>query len=54
MSGEQTTVIVQRYLDALAAGTPAEPVVRALLDRAAWGKLWAGVDSLLKSAAEKK
>jgi RNA polymerase sigma factor (sigma-70 family) len=33
--GEQgTTVIVQRYLDELAGGSPAEPVIRALLDRA--------------------
>jgi RNA polymerase sigma-70 factor (ECF subfamily) len=31
---EQTTVVVQRYLDELAGGSPAEPVVRALLDRA--------------------
>jgi RNA polymerase sigma-70 factor (ECF subfamily) len=33
MSDEQTTVIVQRYLDALAADTPAEPIIRELLDR---------------------
>jgi RNA polymerase sigma-70 factor (ECF subfamily) len=31
---EHTTVVVQRYLDALAADTPAEQIVRALLDRA--------------------
>ena len=31
---EPTTVIIQRYLDELAGGAPAEPVVRALLDRA--------------------
>jgi RNA polymerase sigma-70 factor (ECF subfamily) len=31
---EQTTVIVQRYLDELAGGAPAEPVVRALLGHA--------------------
>jgi RNA polymerase sigma-70 factor (ECF subfamily) len=30
---EQTTVVVQRYLDELAGGSPAEPVIRALLDR---------------------
>jgi RNA polymerase sigma-70 factor (ECF subfamily) len=30
---ERTTVVVQRYLDELAGGSPAEPVVRALLDR---------------------
>jgi RNA polymerase sigma-70 factor (ECF subfamily) len=34
MAEEQTTVIVQRYLDKLAADSPAEPVVRALLDGA--------------------
>jgi RNA polymerase sigma-70 factor (ECF subfamily) len=34
MSAEQTSVAVQRYLDELAAGSPAEPVVRALLCRA--------------------
>ena len=34
MAQEHTTVAVQRYLDALAGDTPAEPVMRALLDRA--------------------
>jgi RNA polymerase sigma factor (sigma-70 family) len=34
MSQEQTTAVVQRYLDELAGDTPAEPIVRALLDRA--------------------
>jgi RNA polymerase sigma factor (sigma-70 family) len=34
MSDGSTTVVVQRYLDELAGGGPAEPVVRALLDRA--------------------
>jgi RNA polymerase sigma factor (sigma-70 family) len=34
MDEEQTTAAVQRYLDALAGDAPAEPVVRALLDRA--------------------
>jgi RNA polymerase sigma-70 factor (ECF subfamily) len=34
MVEEHTTVAVQRYLDALAGGQPAEPIVRALLDRA--------------------
>jgi RNA polymerase sigma factor (sigma-70 family) len=34
MSEEQTTVVVQRYLDALSGDTPAEPIVRELLDRA--------------------
>jgi RNA polymerase sigma factor (sigma-70 family) len=33
MPDEQTTVVVQRYLDELAGDTPVEPVVRALLDR---------------------
>ena len=33
MSTEPTTVAVQRYLDALAGNQPAEPIVRALLDR---------------------
>jgi RNA polymerase sigma factor (sigma-70 family) len=30
---ENTTVVVQRYLDALAGDQPTEPIVRALLDR---------------------
>ena len=34
MDEEDTTVVVQRYLDELAGGSPAEPVVRALLERA--------------------
>ena len=34
MDEEHTTAIVQRYLDELAGAAPAEPVVRALLDRA--------------------
>ena len=34
MDEERTTAAVQRYLDALAGDAPAEPVVRALLDRA--------------------
>jgi RNA polymerase sigma-70 factor (ECF subfamily) len=34
MGEEQTTVAVQRYLDALAGGTPPEPVIQELLDRA--------------------
>jgi RNA polymerase sigma-70 factor (ECF subfamily) len=34
MAEEQTTAAVQRYLDALAGGTPPEPVIRELLDRA--------------------
>jgi RNA polymerase sigma factor (sigma-70 family) len=33
MSTEPTTFAVQRYLDALAGDQPAEPTVRALLDR---------------------
>src|SRR5437867_12002650 len=34
MHQERTTAAVQRYLDELAADAPADPVVRALLDRA--------------------
>ena len=34
MAEERTTAVVQRYLDELAGGSPAEPVIRALLDRA--------------------
>jgi RNA polymerase sigma-70 factor (ECF subfamily) len=34
MSEERTTAAVQRFLDELAGDSPAEPVVRALLDRA--------------------
>ena len=34
MDEEHTTAAVQRYLDALAGDAPAEPAVRALLDRA--------------------
>jgi RNA polymerase sigma-70 factor (ECF subfamily) len=34
MPEEHTTLAVQRYLDDLAGDSPAEPVVRALLDRA--------------------
>jgi RNA polymerase sigma factor (sigma-70 family) len=30
---ERTTVVIQRYLQELADGAPAEPIVRALLDR---------------------
>ena len=33
MSEESTTAAVQRYLDALAGDRPADPIVRALLDR---------------------
>jgi RNA polymerase sigma-70 factor (ECF subfamily) len=33
MSMEPTTAAVQRYLDALAGDQPAEPIIRALLDR---------------------
>ena len=34
MATEHTTAIVQRYLDELGGDAPAEPVIRALLDRA--------------------
>jgi RNA polymerase sigma-70 factor (ECF subfamily) len=33
MSDDHTTAVVQRYLDELAQDSPAEPIVRALLDR---------------------
>jgi RNA polymerase sigma-70 factor (ECF subfamily) len=33
MSEDHTTAVVQRYLDELAGDSPAEPLVRALLDR---------------------
>jgi RNA polymerase sigma factor (sigma-70 family) len=33
MPDENTAVVVQRYLDALAGEAPAEPIIRALLDR---------------------
>jgi RNA polymerase sigma factor (sigma-70 family) len=33
MSEEHTTAVVQRYLDELNGDSPAEPIVRALLDR---------------------
>jgi hypothetical protein len=34
MDENHTTAVVQRYLDALAGDTPADPIIRALLDRA--------------------
>jgi RNA polymerase sigma-70 factor (ECF subfamily) len=34
MVDEQTTVLVQRYLNELAADSPVEPILRALLDEA--------------------
>ena len=34
MASEQTSAVVQRYLDALAADAPADPVIRDLLDQA--------------------
>jgi RNA polymerase sigma-70 factor (ECF subfamily) len=34
MAQEQTTIAVQRYLDALASGSAAEPLIQELLDRA--------------------
>lgn len=34
MNANQTTAAVQRYLDALAEDGPADPIIRALLDRA--------------------
>jgi RNA polymerase sigma-70 factor (ECF subfamily) len=35
MAEENTSTAVQRYLDELAGGSPTEPVIRALLERAA-------------------
>ena len=32
MSEEETTAVVRRYLDELATDSPAEPIVRALMD----------------------
>jgi RNA polymerase sigma-70 factor (ECF subfamily) len=34
MAEESTTAAIQRYLGELAGDSPAEPVIRALLDRA--------------------
>ena len=34
MIEEHTTAVIQRYLDELDGDSPAEPIVRALLDRA--------------------
>jgi hypothetical protein len=34
MSEDHTTAVVRRYLDEPAGDSPAEPIVRALLDRA--------------------
>ncbi|MBV8573588.1 MAG: sigma-70 family RNA polymerase sigma factor [Acetobacteraceae bacterium] len=34
MAEEQTSAVVQQYLDALSGDMPADPIVRALLDRA--------------------
>jgi RNA polymerase sigma factor (sigma-70 family) len=34
MTDEHTTAVVQRYLDELSGDTPAEPVIRSLLERA--------------------
>jgi hypothetical protein len=33
MASEQTSAIVQRYPDALAGDTPADPVIRDLLEK---------------------
>jgi RNA polymerase sigma factor (sigma-70 family) len=34
MNDDRTTAVVQRYLDELAGDSPAEPIVRAMMDRA--------------------
>ena len=46
INADNTTIAVQRYLDELAEGSSSEPVIRALLDRAA-GRLWQLCASLL-------
>src|SRR5437879_4291238 len=46
MSDDRTTAVVERYLVALAGDTPADPVVRELLDRAV-GRLRVLCSSLL-------
>jgi RNA polymerase sigma-70 factor (ECF subfamily) len=35
MADEPTTIVIQRYLDALVGDTPADPIIRDLLERAA-------------------
>jgi RNA polymerase sigma factor (sigma-70 family) len=35
MDEENTTIVVQRYLDQLAGGSPAQPVIRDMLERSA-------------------
>jgi hypothetical protein len=37
---DRTTAVVQRYLDALAGDTPADPLIRALLERAVGRLAW--------------
>src|SRR4051794_10927741 len=46
MSDDHTTAVVGRYLVALAEGTQADPVIRALLDRSV-GRLRSLCESLL-------
>ncbi len=46
MSDDRTTAVVERYLIALAGDSPADPGVRALLDRAV-GRLRVLCSSLL-------
>jgi RNA polymerase sigma-70 factor (ECF subfamily) len=49
MASEQTSAAVQRYLDALAADAPADPVIRDLLDRAVRRLRLLGVTMLNRS-----
>src|SRR5438105_2995961 len=49
MPDEQTTVAVQRYLNALAGDAPADPIVRALLDRAVRRLEWLCSNLLYRS-----
>src|SRR5207253_4987171 len=49
MADGQTTVVVLRYLDALAGDTPADPIIRDLLDRAVGRLRLLGVTFLHRS-----
>jgi RNA polymerase sigma-70 factor (ECF subfamily) len=49
MADEQTTVAVQRYLNALAGDAPADPIVRALLGRAVRRLEWLCSNLLYRS-----
>jgi RNA polymerase sigma-70 factor (ECF subfamily) len=49
MADERTTVAVQRYLNALAGDAPADPIVRALLDRSVRRLEWLCSNLLYRS-----